>query len=129
VGPHSPRRYCSNPNGGGVAEIVQMSRKLSRFGLTPREHRISALPSTIGGIVVLAITTFNGSVLWPQSADKTALLLVFGLLGILYMAVLDLVIIPSPNFRPYHGWINSILVSLGLLVYLFFALLKPESLQ
>jgi diguanylate cyclase (GGDEF)-like protein len=93
-----------------------MSRKLSRFGLTPREHRISALPSTIGGIVVLAIATFNGSVLWPQSADKTALLLVFGLLGILYMAVLDLVIIPSPNFRPYHGWINSILVSLGLLV-------------
>jgi hypothetical protein len=50
-----------------------MSKQLLRFGLTPREHRISALPSTVGSIIVLAITVFNGRTL--RGAAETSLFL------------------------------------------------------
>jgi diguanylate cyclase (GGDEF)-like protein len=77
------------------------------------------LPTTVGGIVVLALTIFNGSVVWPQGASQTTLLVAFGFAGILYLATLDLLIIPSPGFRPIHGWVNAILTSFGLLVLAF----------
>ena len=84
-----------------------MARQRLRFGLTPREHRISALPSIVGSIVVLAITMFNGTVLWPRGEIQTAMLLVFGLLGILYLLLLSLFIIPHPRFGPAFGWWNA----------------------
>jgi diguanylate cyclase (GGDEF)-like protein len=93
-----------------------MSQQLVRFGLTPREHRISALPSTVGSIVVLAITVFNGTVLWPQGQLETALLLGFGSLGIVYLVLLNLVVIPHPRYNPSFGWLNAILTSVGLAV-------------
>ncbi len=91
-----------------------MTRKSSRSGFTPQEHRISALPSTVAGIVVLAVTMFSGIVLWPQSAMKSILLLGFGILGILYLAVFDLLIIPSPDYNPSYSWLNAFLTSLAL---------------
>jgi diguanylate cyclase (GGDEF)-like protein len=93
-----------------------MTTKSIRFGLTPREHRISALPSTIASVVVLAITMFNGSVLWPGSVLQTSLLLGFGALGIVYLLILNLRVIPSPGYRSVYGWINAALTSMGLLV-------------
>lgn len=93
-----------------------MTRGSIRFGLTPREHRISALPSTIASIVVLAITMFNGSVLWPVSPLRTAVLLGAGITGIAYLAVLDLLVIPAASFRPSYSWFNSVVTSLGLLM-------------
>jgi len=75
--------------------------------------------------VVLAITMFNGAVVWPQDAIKTAVLLGFGFLGILYLAVLDFLLIPSPDFQPAVAWINSVLTS-ALLLILTFAV--PEAL-
>jgi diguanylate cyclase (GGDEF)-like protein len=93
-----------------------MSTHPVRFGLTPREHRISTLPSTAAGVVVLAITMFNGTVLWPQGALRARLLLGIGFLGIIYLVLLHLVIIPSPRFRASYGWINAVLTSLGLML-------------
>ena len=93
-----------------------MSQQLVRFGLTPREHRISALPSTVGSIVVLAITIFNGTALWPHGRLETALLLGFGTLGILYLVLLNLVVIPHPRYNPSFGWVNATLTSAGLAI-------------
>src|SRR5512142_675907 len=92
-----------------------MIGKSPRFGLTPREHRISALPSTLGSIIVLSITMFNGTVLWPESRFSSILLLGAGLLGILYLILLDLIILPSPEYKQAFGWINAALTSTGLL--------------
>jgi diguanylate cyclase (GGDEF)-like protein len=91
-----------------------MTAKLTRLGFTPREHRVSALPSTVGGIAVLAITMFNGGVLSPQSELKTAVLLGTGAVGILYMAAFDLFVIPLVNYTQAYSWINSIFTALVL---------------
>lgn len=96
-----------------------MTKQLVRFGLTPREHRISALPSTVGSIVVLAITVFNGTVLWPRGPLQATLLLVFGILGILYLALLNLVVIPHPRYSASFGWLNAGLASAGLAIISF----------
>lgn len=96
-----------------------MTKKPASFGFTPSEHRISALPSTLAGIVVLGITIFNGSVLWPQTPAKTILLVIMGSLGILYLAIFNLLVVPSLSYRPIYSWANAVLTSvgLGILVY------------
>ncbi len=83
------------------------------------EHRISALPSTVAGIVVLVITVFNGSMLWPPGHPKTLLLIGLGVVSILYLTVFNWIVVPSPNYKQAYSWINAILISigLGLLVY------------
>jgi diguanylate cyclase (GGDEF)-like protein len=91
-----------------------MAKKEYRFGFTPREHRISALPSTIASIVVLAITMFNGVVLWPQTYPKTIIFFGIGILGILYIAIFDLWIIPLTDYQQINSWINALLTALGL---------------
>lgn len=111
--PGSQQATALRPDRRGIW-FLSMIRPLIRFGLTPREHRISVLPSTVGSVVVLAITMFNGTVLWPQNPLKTSLLLGFGFLGILYLVILNLVIIPHPRYRPSYGWIHAILISFGL---------------
>jgi diguanylate cyclase (GGDEF)-like protein len=93
-----------------------MSKPLVRFGLTPREHRISALPSTVGSTLVLAITVFNGTVLWPQGPLETVLLLGFGTLGMVYLVLLNLVVIPHPRYGATFGWLNATLTSVGLAI-------------
>ena len=96
-----------------------MTRRHSRFGFTPLEHRISALPSTVAGIVVIVITVFNGSMLWPPGHPKTLLLIGLGVVSILYLTVFNWIVVPSPNYKQAYSWINAILISigLGLLVY------------
>jgi diguanylate cyclase (GGDEF)-like protein len=91
-----------------------MAKKTYRFGFTPQEHRISVLPSTIAGIVVLAITMFNGAVLWPQSQQKSSILLLFGILGVVYLSIFDFWIIPSVDYKQVYSWINAILTAFGL---------------
>ena len=91
-----------------------MAKKTYRFGFTPQEHRISVLPSTITGIVVLALTMFNGAVLWPQSQLKSSILLIFGILGVLYLSLFDLWIIPSADYDQVFSWMNAIFTALGL---------------
>jgi diguanylate cyclase (GGDEF)-like protein len=96
-----------------------MTDRYLRFGLTPREHRISALPSTVGSILVLGITMLMGCVVWPQTPLKTILLLAFGAGGIAYLLVLDLLVLPSPHFRPVLGWVNAVLTAIGLLILMY----------
>ncbi len=93
-----------------------MAKKTNRFGFTPQEHRISALPPTIASIVVLAITMFNGAVVWPQGHIQIILLLGSGILGILYVAIFDLWIIPRPHYRELNSWVNAVLTALGLAI-------------
>jgi diguanylate cyclase (GGDEF)-like protein len=88
----------------------------NRYGFNPREHRVSVFPSTIAGMAVLAATVFNGSVIWPQVTPKTIALIVFGVMGICYLAAFDLWVIPSPNYRAAYSWINSVATALGLSV-------------
>jgi diguanylate cyclase (GGDEF)-like protein len=91
-----------------------MSKKTYRFGFTPQEHRISVLPSTIAGIIVLALTMFNGALVWPQGQTKIGILIVFGVLGILYLLVFDLWIIPSADYNQAYSWLNAVLNAIGL---------------
>lgn len=93
-----------------------MTPKSSQFGFTPAEHRISALPSTIAGILILAVTTFSGSVVWPKSQGDAFAVLAIGLLGIAYLALFNWLVVPSPSFKPSYGWINAVLTALGLVL-------------
>ena len=43
------------------------------LGFTPQEHRISALPSTLAGILVLIITVVNGFIASPVVGDAPVL--------------------------------------------------------
>jgi diguanylate cyclase (GGDEF)-like protein len=96
-----------------------MAKKIDRFGFTPQEHRISAFPPTIASIVVLAITMFNGAVIWPQSRLQIIILLGFGILDLLYIAVFDLWIIPHTNHNQLTSWVNAGLTALGLGIITF----------
>jgi diguanylate cyclase (GGDEF)-like protein len=91
-----------------------MTKKSPRFGFTPQEHRVSALPSTIAGIAILAIMIFNGSVFWPEDPLKTLLLIAIGLLGILYLATFNILIISYTDLNRGYSWLNAILTSIGL---------------
>src|SRR5512142_14135 len=96
-----------------------MRRKSFQFGFTPAEHRVSALPSTIAGTVVLAVTVFSGSVLWPQGSMESIIVLVVGVLGILYLGIFNWLIVPSPSFGPMQAWLNALATSLGLAILTF----------
>ncbi len=91
-----------------------MKRNPSQFGFTPAEHRISALPSTIAGMLVLAVTGFSGSVLWPQSQTDALILLVACILGIAYLGVFNWLFVPSTSYKPIYGWVNAVFTALGL---------------
>ena len=91
-----------------------MTKKTYRFGFTPQEHRVSVLPSTIAGIVVLALTMFTGGVVWPQGQPKSGILLVFGIVGIFYLCFFDLWVLPSVNYNHVYSWVNAVLTAVGL---------------
>ncbi len=91
-----------------------MTQRLLQFGLTPSEHRISAFPSTLAAILVLALAVVGGSVLWPQGSPRSVVLLASGVLGIVYLFVFNWVVAPSPDYKPLYSWINAIAASIGL---------------
>lgn len=93
-----------------------MKRKPSQFGFTPAEHRVSALPATAAGMLVLAITAFSGAVLFPQDNAQRWAVVLFSLLGMAYLCVFNLVIVPSAFFRPAYTWVNAAVTSLGLIL-------------
>ncbi|MGE5073197.1 MAG: diguanylate cyclase [Anaerolineae bacterium] len=93
-----------------------MKRKLSQFGFTPAEHRISALPSTIAGMVILAVAGFSGGILWPESLLEAKIVLVVAVLGILYLGLFNWFLVSSPSFGAWHTWMNAVLTSAGLLL-------------
>lgn len=90
--------------------------KFSRFGFTPQEHRISALPSAFAGMAALAILIFNGTFLWPAEPVKVSLLISVGLIGIVYLFIFNFVLIPAANLYPGIGWMNVLIASLGLTI-------------
>src|ERR1700690_4177931 len=91
-----------------------MAKKTFRFGFTPQEHRISVLPSTIAGIVGLALTMFHGAILWPQGQLKSSILLIFGILGVVDLSLFDLWIIPSNDCDQVFSRMNAVFTSFGL---------------
>ncbi len=96
-----------------------MKRRSSQFGFTPAEHRISALPSTIAGMLVLVATIINGSVLLPNSTTDALIVLVSGILGIVYLGVFNWLFVPSASFKPIYAWANAVFTSAGLLILTF----------
>ena len=103
-----------------------MAKKSSRLGFTPLEYRISALPSSVAGIIVIALMMYHGIVLVPETKMKAYLLLVFGILAILYVAGLDLWIIPSASTKRAFGWANIVIATIGLA---FLTFITPEQLD
>jgi len=96
-----------------------MRTKPSHLGFTPQEHRISALPSTIASIIALIFTIIHGETLLPLTYFKSQMLIWVGVLGILYLIIYNILIIPSTRFAPFYNWLNAFVVSLelGLLTY------------
>jgi len=97
-----------------------MEKKHQRFGFTPQEQRISAIPSAIAGILSLIFIVANGITTRQQEHTNLLLLLGIGLIGIAYLIIFNLFMIPSLNFQSTLGWTNAItaLVGLGLLDYI-----------
>lgn len=96
-----------------------MLRKGSRFGFTPREHRVSVLPSTLAGIFVLAVAVLNGTMIWPAGSGRSLTLLGVGAGGVIYLILFNLLVVPSPNFRSAYAWINAILSATGLCALIY----------
>ena len=103
-----------------------MVSKPSRFGLTPREHRVSVLPAVIGSVIVLAIAVFNGSLIPALGPTRTALLLGAGVAGTIYLVVFDLFVAPRSQPGAAYNWLNALLTSIGLLLVTYSI---PESLD
>ncbi len=93
-----------------------MPHKPSRFGFTPQEHRISALPPIVASIVVMAVTIFESVTIPSQDLAGSILLVGFGLFWVLYLSIFDLFVIPSARFNQRYNWINVILTTLGLAI-------------
>ncbi|MGE5248808.1 MAG: hypothetical protein ACM3QS_01230, partial [Bacteroidota bacterium] len=93
-----------------------MATKPSRFGFTPREHRVSVLPSTVASMLLLALTVLSATLAQPAGSSQRQLLMATGAAGIVYLAVFNLLIMPSPSFRPAHAWLNSFLAVAGLCI-------------
>ncbi len=74
------------------------------------------LPSTIASILLLGLTVLNGALVRSESSVQVELLVVVGAAGILYLALFNLLVMPSPNFTPAYAWLNSILTVAGLCV-------------
>ncbi len=98
---------------------LRMLGKGSRFGFTPREHRVSVLPSTLAGIFVLAIAVLNGTMIWSAGSARSLALVGIGTGGVIYLIIFNLLVVPSPDFKSAYAWINSIFSAVGLctLVY------------
>jgi diguanylate cyclase (GGDEF)-like protein len=104
-----------------------MKPEHSRFGFTPSEHRISALPSTIAGIIVLSATVLNGILLLPPSQYLASFFLVaVGALGVIYLAIFNWLIVPSPDFKQSYTWVNATLTAIGLALITY---LVPDELD
>jgi len=99
---------------------LSMNKKHPQFGFTPQEQRISAIPSAIAGILALIFIVSNGIGTWRQENTDPLLLLGIGLIGIAYLIIFNLFMIPSINFQSALGWINAItaLIGVGLLTYI-----------
>ena len=93
-----------------------MAKKHSQFGLTPQEQRISALPSTITGVLALIFIVINGIGVWRQEKTDSIFLLEIGIIGTIYLIMFNFFIIPSLNFEPALGWINAIISGVGLIL-------------
>ncbi|MBI2759340.1 MAG: GGDEF domain-containing protein [Chloroflexi bacterium] len=96
-----------------------MRTKPSHFGFTPQEHRISALPSTVASVIVLVLTMLNGSLLWPVDPLKARLLSGLGMIGIAYIIVLNILVLPNAAPNPFFNWLNAFVtpLELGLLTF------------
>ena len=75
---------------------------------------------------MLAITVFNGSAFWPQGYPESIILWGIGILGIAYLAIFNLVIVPLPDYKQSYSWANAVLTSLGLLLLTYAV---PDSLD
>ncbi|HEX2698046.1 MAG TPA: sensor domain-containing diguanylate cyclase [Anaerolineales bacterium] len=93
--------------------------KPSRFGFAPQEHHVSALPAAIASVMILGLTVFNGSFVWPQGQFKSSVLFLVGIAGIFYIVIFHYFLIPGTTSNPILGWVNAVLSSfgLGLLTY------------
>ncbi len=91
-----------------------MTHKGSRFGFTPQEHRISALPATLAAIFVLLLITFDSIIFWPQSPRARLVLSLFGGIGTGYLMLFNLFVASSVDFKPGWSWLNAIAVGLSL---------------
>ena len=97
-----------------------MNKKHHRFGFTPQEQRISAIPSALAGILALIFIIANGVGAWRQENTDPLLLLGIGMIGIAYLIIFNLFMIPSLNFQSALGWINAstALIGVGMLTYI-----------
>lgn len=100
-----------------------MKRNPSRFGFTPAEHRISALPSTLATSTVLALIGLTAGLYWPDSPARASILAGTSLLGIAYVCFFNWVVAASPSYSRTHSWVHAVLTSLGLALL---AYLGPE---
>jgi diguanylate cyclase (GGDEF)-like protein len=67
-------------------------------------------------MLVLIVTMFNGTVLWPQSPFKATLLTGAGIAGLIYLAVFNLLIMASYDDRPAYPWLNAFIAPIGLTI-------------
>jgi len=91
-----------------------MSDKRLRYGFTPQEQRISALPSTIMGILILIFIVSSGIGTWRSDNTDLVLLMEIGTIGTIYLIAFNFFFIPSSTLESVLGLINAIASVTGL---------------
>jgi len=97
-----------------------MQTKNKRSGFTPQDNLISILPSVVAGIIVLFITIAANLYYFPPESPLDKIILVlYGVIGSLYMAFFYFIFTASMN-KPRFSWINAIIAgfTLGSMIYL-----------
>jgi diguanylate cyclase (GGDEF)-like protein len=85
-----------------------------RYGFTPHEQRISALPSTITGILILIYIVASGIGIWRNENTNLVLLLEIGAIGTICLIAFNFFFIPSSTLGAVLGLINAIASIIGI---------------
>lgn len=95
-----------------------MPEKNKKNGYLPKEQLVSILPAVLAGIVSLIATTATAIVEFPsEDGLQGIILIVYGILGSLYLACFYYFFVTTSNRKLPFVWINAVIagISLGLL--------------
>lgn len=95
-----------------------MPEKNKKNGYLPKEQLVSILPAVLAGIVSLIATTVTAIIEFPsEDGLQGTILIVYGILGSLYLACFYYFFVNTSNRKLPFAWINAVIagISLGLL--------------
>jgi K+-sensing histidine kinase KdpD len=98
-----------------------MKNKNERSGFTPQENLVSILPSVVAGLIMFsAVIIANLVYFLPEDPFYKAVLIIYGIGGILYLSLYYFIYTASLN-KSRFSWVNTVIASIVFcsMVYFF----------